>query len=378
MGAATRRRRIVFVLSNGLAPGGAERVASILLEQWVCRGFDVTMVSMTSPITDFYSCPDSVSRVEIGGKADSPNAFRGLVSNIQRVAKLRTTLKALQPDVVVSFITMTNIRTLLASLSCSWATIVSERVDITAEDVSRPWRFLRRVTYPLATYVTSNSYRTLDVIRQFVPQSRLRFVANPVNYPPYGAIPQRSQTILSIGRLAAQKNQHFMINVCSKILRENRGWRLEIVGEGPERKSLTELISRVEIDGQIRINGRTRDVAGWYSRAAVFVLTSRYEGTPNVVLEAMSYGLPVIVPDTIASDGHLPIDNGRTGLLYRAGDEGHFRSRLSMLVCNPHERMRIGENARKEMQQFEPSVVMKQWNELLGEPVSRSEKKKLG
>jgi colanic acid/amylovoran biosynthesis glycosyltransferase len=137
--------------------------------------------------------------------------------------------------------------------------------------------------------------------------------------------------LLAVGRLHAVKNHAFLVRACAELAARGVPFECSIAGEGPERRRLEALIRKLELSEQVCLLGHIprEQMASLYDRADVVVLTSRSEGIPLVLMEAMASGKIVLAPE-ITGIPELII-GGKTGFLYKAGSLGHFLGRVLLV-----------------------------------------------
>jgi GalNAc-alpha-(1->4)-GalNAc-alpha-(1->3)-diNAcBac-PP-undecaprenol alpha-1,4-N-acetyl-D-galactosaminyltransferase len=351
----------IAIVIDGFGSGGAERVAATLLNAWAGEGRAATAITFRPGGEDFFEISDRVRRIAIGGTSESRSLLQGVVSNLARLTNLRRALRASGAQTTIGFITATNVLLILAAWGLPVRVVISERNDPQRQDPGRQWRILRRCLYPFADVVTANSDHALEQMRVYVPTRKLRKVPNPVAVPQQGADPVHSRTVLSIGRLVPQKNQRLLIEAFSRLGERGAAWRLEIVGEGPDQTALTAAARQSPAADRIAFLNNVADPAICYRGAAMFVLPSLYEGTPNTLLEAMAHGLPCVVAD--CQPGALEhVENGLTGLVFPAGDVEGLSGCLESLIHDPDLRLRLGTAARQRMQQLSLPQVLARWD----------------
>lgn len=357
-------KSVIFVL-GGITSGGAERVASRLMQYWTDKDWDITLIAGNKPEDDFYQLPGKVKRIVINTGSPSSNKIVALMKNLPYVWRLRKALKKNKAPNVISFLTRTNIHAILACLGLKKHLIISERNDTTREIHPWPWPTLRKVLYRFADVVTANSEIALSGMKKYVPDEKLKIVRNPVFIPEEKAEPQQSTMILNVGRLVPQKAQHLIIEALSHIGREDmKGWSLYILGEGEERERLQKLAEQKGLADRTHLQGLVENPGSYYVSSGIFVLSSAYEGTPNALLEAMSFGLPCIISDTLPGAMEL-IENDESGLVFSTGDAGDLAEKLVILMTNPGERTRLGQNARRQVKKLAPEYVIPAWEKLL-------------
>jgi GalNAc-alpha-(1->4)-GalNAc-alpha-(1->3)-diNAcBac-PP-undecaprenol alpha-1,4-N-acetyl-D-galactosaminyltransferase len=174
--------RITFVIPS-LAAGGAERVATSLVNYWSSVGDEVTLATLDFEETDFYSLSPSVERVALGLGEVSSNSLRRISKNFLRVRQLRRVIRQSRPDVVISFLAYTNVLVLTAALGLGVPVVVSERTNTIQGRAGRAVDLLRRVLYPQADAVVVQTEAVAEWARRLVKAAAVRVIPNPVHPP---------------------------------------------------------------------------------------------------------------------------------------------------------------------------------------------------
>jgi glycosyltransferase involved in cell wall biosynthesis len=279
-----------------LGAGGAERVLSALANRWHRDGDHVTVVTFAAPGDDFFSLAPGVERVSLDRLAPSRNAVGASFANLARVVALRRAIERTSPDAVVSFIDQTNVLTLAATAGLRVAVVISERIDPARHPLGRVWHFLRRVTYRRATFVVVQHERFSGFFASFVPRRKLRVIPNPIAAEAMVTSANRALTVVAVGRLTHQKGFDLLLRAFAKASRAHEYWSLILCGEGADRDDLAALAGDLGVAERVIFRGRC---ANWWNMvpAEIFALSSRYEGFPNALAEAMSSGLAVVAFD---------------------------------------------------------------------------------
>ncbi len=354
---------ITFIIHD-MRGGGAQRVALNLMRVWIDQGKRVQLITWLAEDTDFFELPAGVRRTVIGPKPLNAGRLAAHVFNLKAIGRIRQELRANSPKAVVSFITVTNIFVILAAAGLGRRLIISERNDPTRQNAGLIWGTLRRLLYRFADVVTANTAHAVEAMTGYVPRKKLRVVHNPVVIPDSADNSTRSPTVLNVGRLVPQKNQGLIISALKLLGETALDWRLEILGEGPLRTGLTEQARADGLEERVAMPGSVSDPDAHYKAAGIFVLSSAYEGTPNVLLEAMSHGLSCIVSDSLP--GALEyVEHDVSGLVFRSGDAAHLAECLAMLMEREDLRHRLGAEARRRVEDYSVEKVAAQWDELL-------------
>ncbi len=362
----------VVVVLVDLAGGGTQRVARRLVEGWASRGRAVLLVAPAADDGRWDGLPAGVAHEPLVGTV-APDAMvraRRVASQAFGVAgmarQVRRAVRRSGAPVVVSMLTGTNLLTLVGTAGLGVRRVVSERNDTVRQRMSVPVRTARRALYRFAEVVTANSQVGVDGMAGYVRRERLHVVPNDVVVPAVAAGPASGRVVLTVGRLAEQKEHVLLAEAFRRLDEPGRvdDWHLEIVGEGPMRPVLEAATEDQRSAGRVVLTGHLDDVGPAYLRAGIFVLPSRFEGTPNALLEAMAHGLPCVVSDSLPGAVEH-VHDGETGLVFRSGDADDLAEKIARLVDDPRLRVELGERAREAMRALDRDTVLDQWDALL-------------
>jgi glycosyltransferase involved in cell wall biosynthesis len=327
-----------------MTAGGAERVMSIMANHWADKGRAVTLITAddgSSP--PFYALRPHVAHVALGVLRKSRNPFQAIRNNFRYVLRLRRAIQESRPDVVVSFITECNIRTLLATIGLPVPVVVSERNDPRRYQIGKVRQLLRKWLYARARCVVA---QTQEAKEYFPPtlRERISVIPNPVLEPgeeARAADAAHPPTVVSIGRLVAQKGFDVLIRAFAQISEEHPGWRLKIIGEGPLRRQLEDEAQRLGV--------------------------ARWEGFPNALCEAMALGLPVVATSCSAGPTEI-VQDGVNGLLVPVDDELALGAAMDKLMADEELRRRLGSSAVEVTKRYGVERVMQHWESVLFSP----------
>jgi len=286
---------------------------------------------------------------------------------LRTIRELRTLFEETNPDVILSFLGATNLQTIIAGSGNDAKLVISERNDPALQQLAFPWEQFRKHLYAKADVVTANSYGAIETMKSFVSSEKLVYVPNPVIIPNgSGETNEKRKTILYVGRLTRQKGADILIEAFAKISHQITDWELEIVGDGPMMGELEALAGRRGVQSKVTFHGHKTNVHDFYRHASIFALPSRFEGTPNALIEAMCWGLPVVTSD--ASRGPLEIvRQDYNGLIFPSEDADVMADALFELATNEGKRNRMNLNSRKESRRFELETAMREWEMILFE-----------
>ena len=362
---------ILFLISD-MGSGGAQQVVSQLANHWSRKGRRVGVLTLAAEDTDFFPLDPGVERLVAGGVAASRSLFQRVMRNVTRIGSIRRALKAFGGETAISFIGPSNILLILASAGLGYRVVISERNDPARQSFGFFWDLLRRQLYRFADIVSANSHGAIDALRFYVPEDKLVYLPNPLRPPPMeaGNTVEREPIVLNVGRLHRQKGQDILIKAFALIAEELPDWRLCIIGEGEERGALESLIGELSLETRVDLAGRIADPFPWYRKAGIFAFPSRWEGTPNALMEAMSCALPSIVSDATPGHGEL-VRHGVEGLIVPGESPDALAQALRELAEDAALRTRLGRKAKTGVRALNSEAALQAWDKIVW-PVTRS------
>lgn len=365
-------RRILFIISK-FAPGGAERVLTILAEEWNRRGVQVTVVTLKDAELYFPLSPEIKVR-RLGLTGSSPTLLHAVMANGRRIRAVRRVIEEIRPEAVISFMTMTNIVAILAAKGTGVPVYAAERNHPERYEVSWIWKKIRDRVYRRGGHLVVQTEGIADYYRsRGIPVAAV--IPNPVDEEFFSINPKEMQrvvpggtetksgVILAAGRMNEQKGFDMLLQAFAAA-GLGGGWVLRIVGEGKERPRLEALARELDIEDRVQMPGTTRQIADEYGAAEIFVLSSRFEGFPNVLLEAMASGLCCIAFDCPTGPAEL-VEHGRNGLLAEAGHVEELTAALKLAASDPDLRIRFGREAREAAEEYRPARIIRRWEDLV-------------
>ena len=350
----------LLLITGSLQGGGAERQLSDMANYWVAREAQVTLATWSGrEVGDFYALHRDVRRVYLDVPISRRTALVRVAGVLRAILRLRRLLTTLRPDVVVSFIDVSNVCSILAASGLGVPVVVAERTHPAINrSVSRPWRVLRRLLYARADRVVAQTRDAADWLEREC-RTRVTVIPNALRELPQLAC-QRELLIVAAGRLSKEKGFDLLLRAFARVAPQFPDWRLCILGDGSERRTFVELRDRLELRERVEFLGEVSDVERWLARAGLLVHPSRREGFPNVVLEAMGMGVAVICTDCRAGPSEL-IEDGINGRLVPVDDIDALSHAMADLMGKPSAREALGREARKVRQQFRQERIMARW-----------------
>ena len=372
--------KITFVIPS-LSSGGAERVLILLAKAFIDKGHHVNVITLSTEKKDFYTLPLGTERLALGILANSSNPLNAIVNNLSRLSKLRKAICSTIPDVVISFVTETNILTIISLLQTGIPVIATEHCDPNLMSYGKIWEKLRRLSYPYATKIVSVS-KGVDSGFDWLLIRKRAIIYNPFlkmedNHSqidlPIG-VDSEKKWIMSMGRLTHQKGFDILLSAFSKVANRYPNWQLIILGKGEQHLELEKRIKNLDLTDKVILPGVIKNPFPILKKAEIFVMASRFEGFPMSHGEAMACGLPVIATDCPSGPREI-VRHDVDGILVPSEDVSALAEAMDKLMSNEKERIRLASRAKEVTERFSLEHVMDSWEKLFEEIIDKNESK---
>lgn len=380
-------KNIVFVLNEYNGHGGAQRVASILAEDFIADGHNVAILSINEQKGEpsYFSNQIPVKVVHKNGyRAPMPKeissnlkAFR--FKRVKDELKRRFSLNKKQKEIQKFFDSYGNQEVYVIVIQVwgmQWLQPLLYRPNIKIIGQSHE------------SYIASkNSHRYKRVLKYYRQVSKFLLLTEKdaehfaeqgfsnvgVMYNP-SPFQQRTtpdqlygnKTVVSMGRLVEDKGFDVLIEAFAKASVEMPGWKLHIYGDGPAKKSLQSLIDALEMHDRVVLKGQTKGVVNALANSSFFVLSSKAEGLPMSLIEAQSCGLPCISTDCAPGIREI-VDEYENGFITPVGDIPLISRHIKRLAKDPALFKEFSQDAFENSKKFERNVIKNQWYKLFDE-----------
>lgn len=341
---------------NTISHGGAERVITRLATDFSELGYDVIMVtSFRTPDFEF-NLGERVKRLVLSEE----RVVNPLRRNIVYTYRLRSFLKDIKPDILISFMPEANFRAILASVGLSNKCVVSVRNDPNREYGSRIMKLAAKTLYQYSDGVV---FQTEDAQRwfPFSIQKKSHVIINQVDKiffeTKYDGV---RKDVVTTGRLVPQKNHKMLIDAWAGIA-DSVNDRLLIYGEGELKETLQKQINSYNLGDKIILKGNSVNVSNDIKSAKLYVLSSNFEGMPNALMEAMALGIPCISTDCPCGGPRMLFNNELKRYLVPIDDVFEMRQAIKDVLLNDNLRERLGELCKQRADLFRPNLIIEEW-----------------
>ena len=354
-----KKKTVAFLISS-LNAGGAERVVSLLANELSLTN-DIVIITLSKD-EPFYKLNDSITIKQLGVLNLGKNPLKSIVSNLVLIYRITSLIRSLKIKTLICFMTTSNVLGIISGKLLSKIKVtISERANPKFEDVGY-WNFLRRKTYKLADRLVVQSEEISNYFKSIIDERKISIIPNPIKIVDYNKN-TKEKIILTVGRVDANKNQEQIIRSFSRVKQEK--WKLIICGDGTLLSKLKNLVIDLNINDAVEFKGIVKNIEKQYERASIFAFSSLSEGFPNVLLEAMSYGLPSISFDCDTGPRDM-IEDGFNGILIKPEDqEKGLIKALEKMIINTPFRKTIAENSITIRDKYSVESIMQKWNNVL-------------
>lgn len=350
----------ITIVTAAIASGGAQRVIVQLLNKWIKDGDKCSLILLNKE-EDFYKIDQRVSIYRIGKVSDN-----NVIDKLKRYKQVRDIVKKLKPDVVLSMPEEIGIYVIGALLGIKVPVVVSERNNPWVMPYKKVTRILRKILYPFASGLIFQTKGASSFFSKRIQEKGI-ILPNPLDISrlpePYHG--ERRKIIVGVGRLEKQKNFSLLIEAFADFYKKNNDYELHIFGDGSLKQELSELSDKLLPKGKVKLLGNNRELLNSIKDCAIFALSSDYEGVPNVLIEAMAIGMPVISTDCDPGGARELIENGVNGIIVPKKDISGMHSAMEYLIQNPDVAAELANNAIRIKERLNADIVCREWKDYL-------------
>ena len=349
--------KILFYIST-IRGGGAARVMTNLANE-LSLDNEVYFVTNFSSNHE-YELSNNIHRYLIE-KSESKDCV--VIKNFKRIRKLRLIIKSIQPNVSVAFMAENNFRLILAALGLKTKTIISIRNDPKKEYEGFISSALAKSLFKKADGVVfqtedAKNFFSMDI------QKKSKIIFNQVDSKFFQKSEGPGKYIVACGRLSKQKNYPMLLKAFVEVHKTFPKEMLLIYGEGEQKNELVDLVDNYNLNDVVKFMGFSKNMQDVYKEAKMLVMTSDYEGVPNVVLEALASSVPVISTDCPCGGPRMMIEDGKNGYLVPVGSFDILADRIKYML-NDDNYLKFKDNAFKSSEVVKPENVLVLWKDFI-------------
>lgn len=366
--------KLLFYI-HGLSGGGAERVLATLANAFVDRGHSIRVVYTEYLKEKAYKMDSRIEEVQLFNVVRKERflerVFSAILMKTSKYGKIRRQVTEYNPDVVISFLTQVNNDVLLSLIGKNVPLIVCEHSKFFRNYGLRT-NFFRWLFYRFATAITVLTQKDYNGLKS--KYSQIYYIPNPILVPvDNGTMVEREKVVLAAGRIHDWHIKGFdNLLRCWNIIKDDYpDWVCKIAGQysDSDLKHLKESVPSESLE-RVEFLGFRNDIHDVMKRSEVFCLTSRIEGFPLVLAEAMKAGCCCVSFDVENGPSEL-IEDGRSGVLVKNQDLKDLEQKLRLVMSNEELRHKYSACAPKSIERYSLSNTMTRWDKLFEKVIDR-------
>lgn len=350
-------KKIAIVIADMAAPGGAEKVAADLAEEFHARKHDVTVIKFEE-YGDIPRFPYPGKTIHLHLPSRAGGLPRQLITLLKRAWYFRKLFRKEKFDHIFSFLEASNVPCALASRDA----VLSMHLD-PEKMTQHEWRAVKWF-YPRAKRVITVSRQMTDLLVERAHLDNVTCIYNPVNTrlnreKSQEAIALEGRFILAVGRLERQKRFDLLIDAFARTQAQHE-CKLVIVGRGTQQEALEQQIAALGMQDRVILAGFELNPYKYMVKAEFQVMSSDYEGYPLVLIEALSLGCPIVSTDCPTGPREI-IHSGENGLLVEKGNAAALAAGIDQLFQNPALREQMRLKAQASVHANDIATVANAW-----------------
>jgi glycosyltransferase involved in cell wall biosynthesis len=354
-------QHICFLISSLGNAGGTERVCTAIANKLSHLNYTVTVISMYAA-EPFFPLDGAVNYLAL-----YPKKQWSKIRIPFTVMRLRQMLAQQRVSILINVDSALFIYSGAATIGLNIRNVLWEHFHYNARGESLARSLSRKLGAQYSDAIITLTDADKSVwSKQSNHQKKIFTINNPSPFLPadvdYTII--RKPIVLSVGRLNEQKGFDLLIDAWYTVKQQQlASWELHIVGSGELKNDLQQKVASYGLSGSVKLIPATSNIKHHYQQASLYCLSSRYEGYPMVLLEAQTFGLPVVSFDCETGPAEI-IKNYQTGLLVKAGDISALAKAILHLISDADQRASMGQLARKNAEGFDIDYIIKHWLKL--------------
>lgn len=357
-------KKICFFSGDISRSGGTERVGTIIANKLSEKGYDVRIHSMWDSGKPFFFVDENIQVDYLLNRTREGKLYRTV---IYPIIKLKKYIVENDIDIMIDIDTLLSYYTTRAIQRTKCKLISWEHFNYWAMDrLGEPKRYKAKKLikkYASAMVVLTDEDRIMHNQQYELPENFVETINNPCLSNVKVDYKFENKTFVSVGRLTYQKGYEKLLEAWSMIENDIPDWKLIIVGTGELERSLKDKKNEMNLKN-VFFPGHTDNVGDFYKEASAYVLSSVYEGFPMVILEAQSYGLPVISFDCKTGPKDL-IENNKTGFLVKAGDSKELARKMLKFTKDEKSAVQMSNRVRQNIQKYNLETIILKWCKLI-------------
>jgi glycosyltransferase involved in cell wall biosynthesis len=354
---------IVFFIYNITASGGTERVASVIVNELSRKGYNVHVLGLLGAPEAVFFPFDPAVRVTSLHIEDK----KGIQKILYSIGKIRQFVTSNHIDTFITVESIMATYSIPALATTRIRHIVWEHFNFKVNLGIAARSFARQLALFFADKIITLTSRDIKFWKDgaWFHRAELVHIANPM-FLELQDIPEKtSKTVISAGRITPQKGFDLLIDAWHEISGELRNeWKLLIIGDGEDKELLENKIAALDLANSVSLISATKDIFSYFQQASIYCLSSRFEGLPMVLLEALAFRVPIVAFDCDTGPEEL-IEDGKNGLLVEPGNVRKLSESLARLMTDDALRQQMRLHKSDKLKPLNLTSIISQWQKVV-------------
>lgn len=360
----------ILVITNCSGHGGASRMLIWIANQLSDLGHTVCFYNFDKNGT-FYELNKEIEYFTGNENSNSGFLYRNTIGNIKKLSSLIKLIKKYKFDAAINFADHAYYSLILSKLFTGIRVVVSQRVD--PAYITNTTGKIRLKLLKFADKIVFQTKSAQDFFSDKI-QKKSVVIPNPalLKTDEVWEYDKTGNYIVNVARFEVkQKRQDILIKAFAKVHKIYPTLQLHLYGLKMENDFLeiNKLISDLALEEFVIYKGVTNNIGSVLSKAKMFVLSSDFEGIPNVILESMAIGLPVVSTDCKPGGAKFLIDTDDKGIIVPRGDVDALANAILFMLDNPEKSQEMGVRAKQSLNRFEEKAIAEKWNSIVADTV---------
>lgn len=351
--------KICFFSGDIAKSGGTERVSTIIANELYKRGYNICFLSYINGNESHYELNKNIKLFTLLEK----NYSNFIVRKVMPYIKLIKFIKKEKINIMIDIDIILSLYTIPVKLFCKFKNISWEHFNFNDKRVKNRKRARKLASLYSDIIITLNKHDVQNYKRNLKDIKNINYIYNPSIVQKKEITKLENKIVTAVGRLNLQKGFDILLHVWKIIEEKRQDWKLQIIGDGEEKENLLEQIKELNLKN-VEMLGFQNNIEDFYINSSIYVLTSRFEGFPMVLLEAQKKGLPIVSFDCDTGPSEIVVHN-RNGYLIENGNIEECANKLLKLMNDKEVLKYFSKNAVEDSKRFDLKQIVDKWENIL-------------
>lgn len=352
--------KICFFVGDVSKKAGTERVTTIIANDMASKNHEVYIMSLANSSESGFPLHESIKVIALkNGSENNKKNFIPLVKEIRKVLKKHKFDVLIEADVILRIFTYP------ASFGIKTSIISWEHFNFKTNLGTKLRDIARIIAAKKSKFIVTLTETDRDnYLNNLKCKAIVKAIQNPLVFYPNQFTTASNKVVLAVGRFHYQKGFDMLVEAWKEVSKKHPDWILRIAGNGELEKQIKDKVREYRISDKVEFLGQIDKVDEQYLNSSIYVMSSRFEGFPMVLLEAMSFGLPVVSFDCETGPRDI-INDGIDGILVKPNDIQGLASSICKLIEDESLRKEMSFNAKSNIKRFSKENIIFKWDEVL-------------